>query len=442
VDQIVERAATSPATHRQREKDDQPIETVLGLDASGRPRRSRKKPVVWALALVAIAAAGAYGWQQMSAEGPAVHYATSPVSRGTMIVEVSATGSLQPLTQVEISSELSGVVREVPVGENQRVRAGELLASLDTTRIEAQVDRARANVTAASARVADARITLAETQQSLDRTTQLSGRGMVAEQALETASAARDRAESAVDIALANLAVAEAELKLQQADLDRSSIYAPIDGVVLTRSVNPGQTVAASTSAPILFVLAENLETMELKAAIDEADIGAVAAGQTARFTVDAFPGRRFDAQIRDIAYASVTTEGVVTYEARLDVDNAQMVLRPGMTATVDIVTREADGVLLVPAAAFRFSPQQEGARRSFSLQSMFMPQRPRMGAGRGAGQRSRAGGDEGRPLYVLRDGEPQMVRVETGASDGEMMEVISGLQEGDEVIVSARQAR
>ena len=352
-----------------------------------------------------------------------------------MVVEVSATGTLQPLTQVDVSSELSGVVRSVSAEENQRVAKGDVLAELDATRILAQIERAQANVAAASARVSDAEVTLRETEQTLARSSQLSQRGMVTEQAQETATAARDRAASAVEIARANVAIAEAELRLQEADLAKSTIYAPIDGIVLTRSVNPGQTVASSMSAPVLFVIAENLETMELKAAVDEADIGRVASGQEARFTVDAFPERRFDAAIRDISYASVETEGVVTYQARLNVDNQEMLLRPGMTATVDIVTRRADGVLLVPAAAFRFSPPVEETG-GWSIQSLFMP-RPRFGMRRPSG-----GADAGRQLYVLEDGQPKAVRVVTGDTDGEKVEIVSGLSAGDRVVVgiTARQ--
>src|SRR5690606_19256148 len=162
--------------------------------------------------------------------------------------------------------------------ENQRVARGDVLAELDTTRILAQIDRAEANVAAAQARVTDAEVTAKETEQTLARTRMLSGRGQATAQALETAEAAADRASSAVAIAAANLAVAQAELALQQADLAKSTILAPIDGIVLSRSVNPGQTVASSMQAPTLFVIAENLETMELKAAVDEADIGTVAA--------------------------------------------------------------------------------------------------------------------------------------------------------------------
>ena len=431
MDQIVERPEKTKFASPE------PIEQALSLDtARGRTRR-RRWPLI--AVLVAAAAGGAYWWQAAGTAGQQVSWRTVPVETGQMVVEVSATGTLQPLTQVDVSSELSGVVRSVAAEENQRVASGDVLAELDTTRILAQIERAEANVAAAEARVGDARVTLRETEQVLERTRQLSGRGMATEQALETAIAAHDRADSAVAIAVANLAVAEADLKLQQADLAKSTIYAPIDGIVLSRSVNPGQTVASSMQAPVLFVIAENLETMELKAAVDEADIGSVAAGQKARFTVDAFPQRRFDAEIRDISYASAVTEGVVTYQARLNVDNTELLLRPGMTATVDIVTREADGVLLVPASAFRFSPPQESQQSGWSLQNLFMP---RMRMGGPFGGRAARGTSDGRPLYVLRDGEPEQVRVTTGATDGESVEILSGLEEGDRVIVGVSQGQ
>lgn len=432
MDQIVERPG------KARPASPEPIEKVLALNMDGRPaQRGRLWRTVLIAALVAATGAAAWYWQS-AGDAPQITYRTVAVEPGSLTVEVSATGALEPLTQVEVSSELSGVVRSVAVEENQRVAAGDVLAELDTTRILAQIERAEANVAAAQARVEDAEVTLAETEQTLSRTRQLSGRGMVTEQALETAAAAQARAASAVAIASANVAVAQAELKLQQADLAKSTIYAPIDGIVLSRQVNPGQTVASSMQAPVLFVIAENLETMELKAAIDEADIGAVEAGQKARFTVDAFPQRRFDAEIRDISYASEVTEGVVTYQARLNVANDELLLRPGMTATVEIVTRQAEDVLLVPAAAFRYSPQEAAQSGGWSLQSLFMPARPPMGMGRWGARRGGSG--EGRPLYVLRDGEPMAMRVSTGATDGEFVEILSGLEAGEAVIVGASQ--
>ncbi|PWJ84013.1 HlyD family secretion protein [Pseudaminobacter salicylatoxidans] len=408
------------------------IEAALGLNGkTGTRRRDRR----WLYALCALAVAGgigAYFWASPSSAK--ITYTTVPAETGNLTVEVSATGTLQPLTQVDISSELSGVVRAVAVRENQQVRKGDVLAELDTTRLVAQIERAEASVKAAEAKVTDARTTLKESEQALARSRQLAQRGMVAEQALESAQAARDRADSAVASADANLAIAIADLKLQQADLEKSTIYAPIDGIVLTRSVDPGQTVASSLQAPVLFVIAADLRQMELKAAIDEADIGSVTPGQRARFTVDAFPDKRFDAEIRDIAYASVTTEGVVTYDARFDVDNKELLLRPGMTATVAVVTREANDVITVPSAALRYRPPATQERRGWSLQNMFMPR-----MGRPGGRQRQAAADGTRTLYVLKDGEPSPVRVRTGSTNGEDTEILSGIQMGDLVITGSQ---
>jgi HlyD family secretion protein len=413
-----------------------PIENALGLDTKGKVTRGGRRRWPYAVALVAAAAIAYGGWSLFGGASEEVAYATVPVEKGRLTVEVSATGTLQPLTQVDISSELSGVVAAVLVDANDEVKKGEVLAELDTARIGAQVERAEASLKSADAQVNMARTTLAETEQTFARTEQLSKRGVSGEQALETARAARDRAAASVAIAEANRAIAAAELKSQQADLAKSKIYAPIDGIVLTRSVNPGQTVASSMQAPVLFVIAADLTRMELKAAIDEADIGGVKAGQKARFTVDAFPDRRFDASIRDIAFASVATEGVVTYDARLDVDNAELLLRPGMTTTVSIVVREANDILTVPSAAFRFRPQTE--ERGFSLRDIFMP-RMRAGFGR---RDSRFAQDGSRTLFVMRNGQPEAVQVRTGSTDGENTEIVSGLQEGDLVITGIARQR
>ncbi|MCX7305449.1 MAG: efflux RND transporter periplasmic adaptor subunit [Hyphomicrobiales bacterium] len=407
------------------------VEAALGLNARGARRHGRRG---WLYALVAIAiAAVGLGYWQFGRSTTEVSYVTAPATTGDITVEVSATGTLQPLIQVDISSELSGVVRSVAVEENQIVKKGDVLAELDTTRLAAQIDGAEASVKSAEAKVMEAKTTQTETEQAFTRAEQLLKRGMTSQQALDTAIAARDRAVANVAIADANLAISEAALKQQDADLVKSTIYAPIDGIVLTRSVNPGQTVASSMQAPVLFVLAANLENMELEAAIDEADIGGVKAGQTARFTVDAFPERNFDAEIRDISFASVTTEGVVTYNARLNVDNGELLLRPGMTATVSIVTREAKGVLTVPASAFRFSPTAAAERKAFSLRDMFAP---RMGPPRDQQRRPAETGT--RTLYVFKDGAPQAVQVKTGATDGEAIEIVSGLSAGDQVITAA----
>ena len=406
-----------------------PVDPVLDLGPNRTPAGRWLRRLVPLVVLVGAFGAGAWWWGQPAA--PKYAYTTAPVERRDLTVEVSATGTLQPLIQVDISSELSGVVRSVAVKDNDLVKKGDKLAELDTVRISANVERARASVEVAEAQVGQAAATLKEAEQALARARQLHQRGMASQQVLDTAQAEFDRAQAAMAVAKANLAIAQADLKLQETDLEKSTIYSPIDGIVLTRDVDPGQTVASSMSAPILFVIAEDLTTMELRAAIDEADIGQVAKDQPARFAVDAFPSRRFDAKISDISYASVTTEGVVTYQARLAVANPELLLRPGMTATVNIVTRQDDNALLVPSAAFRFTPPAPAARRSFSIGDLFNPGRGMRAFGPRGGQTGQAG----RAVYVLENGQPVRRQVEIGATSGDMTEVVSGLKEGARVI-------
>lgn len=415
------------------------IEAALGLDHGGLGKK-RRRGWLYVLAALVLIAAAIVGYRMYANSAVRIDYTTVPAATADLTVQVSATGTLQPLTQVDISSELSGVIRSVAVNENQQVKKGDVLAALDTSRLEAQIERAQASASAAEANVETARITVKENEQALVRTAELAKRGQTTNQALEAATATRDRAKAALDSANANLAISNADLKLQQSDLDKSTIYAPIDGIVLTRSVDPGQTVASSLQAPVLFVIAADLKSMELKAAIDEADIGTVKTGQHARFTVDAFPDRPFDAEIRDISFASLTTDGVVTYDARLEVANDELLLRPGMTATVSVVTKQAKSILAVPATAFRYKPAPTARREGgWSLTSLFTG---RMGARRGGNRQPQAAAptDGSRTLYILKNGRPHAVEVKVGATNGDLTEILSGLSEGDQVITASQQ--
>ena len=417
---------------------DSAIETALGLDHTGRRKTRRRGWLYGLLALIVIGASLA-GYQWYAGSPAKIDYTTVPAAAADLTVAVSATGTLQPLTQVDISSQLSGVVRSVSVNENQQVKKGDVLAALDTTKLEVQIERAQASAKAAAANVEDATVTLTENEKALVRAAELTKRGMATDQSLEAATATRDRSKAALDSAEANLAIANADLKSQQTDLANSTIYAPIDGIVLTRSVDPGQTVASSLQAPVLFIIAADLRNMELVAAVDEADIGAVKSGQHARFTVDAFPDRPFDAEIRDISFASLTTDGVVTYNARLEVNNNELLLRPGMTATVSVVTRQAKGVLTVPSTAFRYRPAQQAAR-TWSLSDLFTGRMGRPGGNRQRQQQPTPPTDGSRTLYVLENGRPHPVKVKIGSTDGELTEITSGLDEGALVITASQQ--
>jgi len=411
------------------------IEAVLGLD-----RKSRRRKWVarggWAAVAAAVLLLGWWFWQAQTQTAATV-YETAPATRADLVIAVTATGNIQPTTEVDVSSEMSGVVRSVNADTNSLVKRGDVLAELDTERAKAQLDRAAASLSAAEARIADARATLAEQTLALARAETLRQKGISAAQELDQARAAHDRAIAALAAAEADAAVARADLALRQTDIDKSRILSPIDGIVLKRSVEPGQTVASSLQAPILFKLAEDLRRMQLEADVDEADIGAVKTGQKASFAVDAYPGQSFPAAISAIEYSPKTTENVVTYTAILSVDNGQLLLRPGMTATARIVVAEIPQALTVPNAALRFAPPEAKKQESFSLIRLFMPRMPRFEK---ASSNEAVNGE--RKIWILENGTPRAVAVTTGASDGLVTEILKGeLSAGAQVITAAKQA-
>lgn len=400
-------------------------------------RRSLWRRLLWPLLTLALLVGGGALWTYLDQAAPAQNFVTEVVSRQPLTVVATATGTVEPINQVDVSSELSGIVRTVFVEHNAKVRKGEALAELDTDRLRAQVDRARASLVVAEAEVATVRATIAERQRDLERAKQLSGSGIASAQTLETAQAAYDRSIAAMDSAHAAVKVAAADLKLKETDLEKARIISPIDGVVLKRSVEPGQTVASSFQAPVLFTLADDLSRMQVEVDVDEADVGQVREGQEATFTVDAYPDRLFPATVEQVRYAPQTVEGVVTYKAILKVDNSDLKLRPGMTATALITVNHIADALTVPNAALRFRPPEEDGtpRRSFLRSIMPGPPsfRPPSKAVDATGKRS---------VYVLRDGKPQKLDVEVGPSDGKVTEIRSGdLKPGDAVIVGLVEA-
>ena len=413
--------------------------TTAEIEALG--RKGRRRWPRWLALFILLAAAGAavWWWQGRSA-GEAVAYATVPAAVKDITVTVTATGTIEPISQVDISSELSGTVRTVEADFNDVVKKGDVLASLDTDKLEAAVASARAQLTARQAALEEARVTMDERRDAYDRAVRLNERGIASGESLLTAKSAWQRAEAALKTAQATVRVAEADLKLQETNLAKACICAPIDGIVLKRSVEPGQIVAATLQAPVLFTLAENLTAMELTVAIDEADIGQVVIGNEATFTVEAYQDRTFSAAITGLRFAPETVNGVVTYEAILDVDNSGLLLRPGMTATAEITVAEKNGVLTVPNTALRFAPPEEQESTGGSgLLGMLMPRRPR-----GGSQPPAAAGEDGmRPLWVLKDGKAAEMRVRTGATDGIVTEIVDGdLEPGDSVITDITQAR
>lgn len=409
-----------------------------------------KRPMLWGSTVAVLLLAGGVAWWQSGQRAAAApSYVTEPVQRGTLNVTVSADGTLQPTRSVNIGSELSGTVARVFVDVNDRVKKGQVLVELDTAKLRDQIARSRAALASAQAGVAQAVATLKEVQANLARLEEvqkLSGGKVPAPTEIDTARAALDRARAAEASARASVASAQAQLSTDETNLSKASIRAPIDGVVLTRTVDPGNAVAASLQAVTLFTLAEDLSRLQLEVNVDETDVGLVSNGQKASFTVGAYLNRRYPATVTRVAYGSTKTDNVVTYTTRLDVDNQDLTLRPGMTATATIQTSERQPSLLVPNTALRFTPTGAAAAsapasNSGGIVSKLMPRPPGGVARRGAtvaGNGNAVGAS--RQLWVLRDGAPVAVRVTTGASDGRRTEVTgSGLAEGDAVIVDQR---
>lgn len=411
------------------------IEALLGLDARGR-RKTWRRRLIW-LALLALAAAAVAWWVTTSQNGgAAISYETAPVETRTIVVRVQATGNIQPTTEVEVSSERSGVIRTVNVKANSVVKKGDVLAELDTERLQAELARDKAALAATEARLADAKATLNEKRILFERAEKLTSRGVSSTQELDIARAAEARAAAGVTAAEADIAVAKAGMAMTQTDLTKTRILSPVDGIVLKRDAEPGQTVASSFQAPVLFTLAEDLARMQLEADVDEADIGDVREGQKATFTVDAYPGKSFPAVIDTIEYSPEVTDNVVTYKAVLTVDNGELLLRPGMTATAQIVVQEVPDALSVPNSALRYSPPKEQKQPGFSVMNMFIPRMPP------ARKNTAPAADGTRTLYVLENGAPKEVTVHVGVTDGKDTEIVSGdIKAGQQVIISSRAA-
>jgi HlyD family secretion protein len=418
----------------------QDIDALLGLKPSSTPglrEALARRWKAWLIVAVLAVAAAVSVYALFGRSSNTVRYVTEPVTRSDLHVTVTATGSIQPTSQVEVSSELSGTIRRVFVDYNSMVKAGQVVAELDTDKFMANLDSSRAKLNAAKASVATAEVTVGEMTREYARKKTLAAAKYVSPQDLETAKAIYDRAVAALISAKAEVGVAAADVTLNESNLNKTRILSPIDGIVLKRNVDPGQTVAASFQAPVLFTIAEDLRRMEVQVDVDEADVGKVQEGQLASFSVDAYPDRRFPAVIRELRYASETVQGVVTYKAVLTVENAEMLLRPGMTATAEIGVQDVTGALLVSNAALRFTPPAQPVAQSGGLLKRLMPGMPQF---RPASQRE-AGGPS-RAVRMLRDGVPVAVPVTVGASDGKRTEILQGeIGEGSAVIVDTAAA-
>jgi HlyD family secretion protein len=412
------------------------IAKTLGIgQRSGNTKGSKR----WFIAviLVAVAAVTALVFWKDSNSSSAVYYKTQEAQRGDLTVIVTATGTLQPTNKVDVSSELSGIIKTVEADYNSKVKVGQPLAKLDTLKLEAQVTQSKAALESAKAKVLQAQATVKETRSKLAqlrRVKELSNNKVPSQTETDAAEAALERALADVASAKAAVSQSQATLDANQTDLSKAVIRSPVNGIVLTRKVEPGQTVAATLDPPVLFKLAEDLTKMELHVDVDEADVGNIQEGQNATFSVAAYPNRTFDARIIQARFGSTTTSGVVTYETVLKVDNTDLSLRPGMTATADIIVKKIDKALLIPSAALRFTPPiQEEKKTSTGLVGAILPRPPSPGSQ----QHEDTAGKKQQRVWTLRDGLLSAVPVTIGSANGGMTEVVAGeIQPGMAVVV------
>jgi HlyD family secretion protein len=405
--------------------------------AAALDQESRRGWLRWLVIALVIAAVGAGIWWYQKPKESKTSWRTGMVDRGDVVTTASATGNLAPKREVAIGAEISGRLLTVEVDTNDLVEVDQVLARFDTEDLESAIKTSKAALRSADASVRRSKTTLNELKAQEKRTKQLVERGVTAGARLDEMVASRLRAQADYDKALADAARARASLEETKSRLDKAVIRSPIKGVVLVRTVEPGNTVAASFQAPQLFVVAEDLSHMELLVGLDEADIGLVKVGQEASFEVSAYPDRQFKARVEKIALASTVDGNVVTYQTTLSVKNEEGLLRPGMTATTNIVTGKRSDVLRIPNAALRFKMPQEDDAPAVQL----VPMRRRSSSGdkdKGVSKRR-----DKAAIYVLRGGVPERVYVGTGRSDGKFTEVTSGeLEVGEEVLTGIQSLR
>ncbi len=367
--------------------------------------------------LAALSAGGYVGYINLADRDPPVRYKTAPVSRGDIVSTVTATGNLEPLVKVLVGSQVSGTVTKWYADFNQPVEQGFVLAELDHDRFKATLDQRVAAAKAAKARVEVARAALADTTLKREHAEKNYRLDAASELEFAEAKIVEQQAAASLHAAEAELERAEAEARLAAVDLDKTVIRSPIKGIVISRSVDEGQTVAASLSAPTLFTIANDLAKMQVNAAVSETDIGKIREGEPAEFRVDAYPERRFRGVVSQVRYAETIVENVVTYTTLIYVDNPDLALRPGMTATISFEIARAEKVLLVPNAAMRYNPDADPPGADFGRPGKAPRPKPR--------------------VFRLENGRPVEVTIEPGLTDGTFTEVRSGeLRDGEPVVV------
>lgn len=384
----------------------------------------------WALVTALVVGAAAYWFYGRAPRGerdkPESRFQTTTIEQGPITARVTATGTLSALVTVQIGSQVSGRLQEILVDFNSEVKKGQVLARLDPLLLNAALEQANANALAARGNLKKAQVQADEAQRQFVRVESLAAKQFVSQSDLDAAKSAAEVARATAEAAEGQVAQTRAALRAAEVNLSYATIVSPIDGIVVSRSVDVGQTVAASFQAPTLFVIAEDLRKMQVNTSVAEADVGKLVPGTTATFTVDAWPGERFKGTVRQIRNAPQTVQNVVTYDAVIDVPNPEIRLRPGMTANVTFVVAERASAVKIPNAALRFKPPPSLFEGPEAIASAAPPPPE----------------DGRRTLWVLRDdGKPTPVTVKPGLTDGVVTELVEGaLKAGDKVVTDVSQ--
>lgn len=393
------------------------IEKTLGLGTS---TKQPIKKYFWILGLfLVIASAGTWWWTNHK-ERQKVSYATVPLEIQTLTTSVSATGNIEPTNTVDVGIEVSGTINEVLVDYNDQVNVGQVMARLDTTKLNSKVVSSKALLAGSQASISEAKATLKNAQHEWERVRTMytsTGGNYPSKQEMDNTSTTVEKAKAQLAVAVAQSDQATAQLNANQDDLRKAVVVSPVNGIVLERKIEPGQTVVASMQTPILFKMAEDLTKMRVIVSVDEADVGEVKENQKVRFSVDAYPNRQFEGKITQLRMNSAIVNGVVTYEAVVEVHNNDLLLRPGMTANASIITGTFKGVPVIPNAALRFTPPipDNGDKK----------------------KHAKAQADIGQYVWVLKNDTPTKIKVMTGQSDG-IMSIVqnSALKVGDRIII------
>lgn len=403
-----------------------------------------KKTLITIALLLAAGGAGFAYWRM--GNGPTeTPYLTVPVSKADIRQVVSSTGTLQAVTTVLVGSQVSGTIFKLNADYNTKVTKGQMVAQLDQAKFAARVEETRANVLAAQASAAKSKVAVEDAERSLKRAKELKQRELVSQSELDAAQTAYDSARSQLNVAQAQVGQAQASMNQANIDLGYTVIRSPVDGIVISRSIDVGQTVAASLSAPTLFTIANDLTKMEVHTNVDEADIGNISEGQDVSFTVDAYPQRRFRGKVYQVRNAPQVIQSVVTYNSVVRINNKELLLKPGMTANVQFLVSQKEDVLAIPNIALRFRPPEEKNEAQDLLRQEQGRAAPRVGqrrTSRGAGTGAGAGAGEGRrvrqvKIYVMKGDKAEPVEVQVGITDGSKTEVVAGaLNENDPVII------